>query len=769
MRHAVSPRVFSAVALLVCAPLSVSHLARAQSVLAENSPAAKATSSAMTEGGIGLEEIVVTARRREENIQKVPIAITVVSQQALQNNNVQTLGDLQYLVPSLSSSGQLNRDNLNVSIRGQGSNSVSQPGVITYINEVPIPTDANGWLAGGPGLFFDLENLQVLKGPQGTLFGRNSVGGALLLQTARPTNSFDGRIQLGYGNYNNREVDGAVNVPIVNDTLLARVAFSGQKRDGFTKILGEPGHPNGIDADDRDFWAVRGTVTFRPNGEVQNDTIATYQNYNNHGSPWFITAVNPAGGQIPVPVFYPTYAALFAQQQALGIHTHLPLDVQIESRGSNLSVDNITRVDLTDHVTFRNIFGYDVSNTTTTNDQDSTNLPILENSNTPTDDTVHQFTEEAQLLGKSFGERLNWIAGAFDLRQSPPADFVRNTSEIFGGFTDRGYKRGDKSKALYAQGTYDLAALVNGLGVTAGLRYTWDDRFQCSYVGPLSSAHCAVTSEAKSSALTWTGGLNYELTPETLLYLTSRRGYRAGGSNGVDTTGASLPNFGPEFVTDVELGVKSSGKVGEIPVHANAAVYYQRYSQIQVQQYIVVGGVPLGVTANAAAARLWGLELEAQAQLTNDLQVGASFDSLHFAYTSFGAGVDPVAVSLTSKDNRPPYKYGINIRYRVPLTASVGDVSVQAHWDWQASSGDFNQQLGGLIPQFGLLNLSGNWDAISGTPIDASFFVSNALNKVYKIGGLGFYSLLGFNVDRYGEPRMYGVRVRYRFGAGARQ
>ena len=138
-----------------------------------------------------LEEIIVTARG-EEKVQTVPIAITVLSQAKLQNNNVVTLEDLQHLVPPLGGSASFaTRDAFNVSLRGQTVSNL-RPGVVMYLNEVPIPTDITsaGGVAGGPGLLFDLENVQVLKGPQGTLFGRESVGGSILLQSARPKNDF---------------------------------------------------------------------------------------------------------------------------------------------------------------------------------------------------------------------------------------------------------------------------------------------------------------------------------------------------------------------------------------------------------------------------------------------------------------------------------------------------------------------------------------------------------------------------------------------------
>jgi iron complex outermembrane receptor protein len=723
-----------------------------------------------------LEEVIVTARRREEKIQSVPIAITVVSQEKLQDNNAQTIGDLQYLVPSMSARTGLTRDAVTVSIRGQGSNSSSAlPGVVAYLNEVPIPTNNGGELAGGPGLFFDLENVQVLKGPQGTLFGRNSVGGALLLQTKRPTNEFGGRVQLTYGNYNDREVEGAINLPIVDDKLLARVAFSGQQRDGFTRLLGDPGHPNGIDADNRDTWSARGTVTFRPTDWFQNDAILTYSTFDGHGSPSLLTYLNVsptgcAGGPCPVPSLFPTLRNLLTQQQGLGIRTALPIDTGVASSGHTLSLNNISRISLTDTLTFRNIFGYVEANTVYAVDFDGTALPVADIPSTPRHWTFKQITEEAQLLGESLDGRLDWIVGAFLLDEMPPDGDVVQTGKVFGLPFDLVKRQQDNSKALFAQGTYDLSSMVSDLKFTAGARYTWDDRYYGERGGKLGSVCVAPTvncnnftsQESKTEATTWTVGFDYQAAPDTLLYLASRRGYRAGGYNIFPN-----PGFRPEYVNDLELGVKSDWKAGSIPIRTNAAIYYQKYRDIQVQKITAINNVPTVVTANAAAARLWGAEIEALVQLTRDLQFTASFNYLSLDYTEFDPGVDGAALTATRTANRPPRKYGASARYRLPLGAQAGDIgeiSVQANWNWQASNGDTSQP-GGVIDSFGLLNAAIDWSSIGGKPLDASLFASNVTDKVYSIGGATFYNSLGYANQRFGEPRMYGIRMRYRFGA----
>lgn len=725
----------------------------------------------------GLEEIIVTARRREENAQQVPIAITTVSPQALQDNNITTLQDVQFLVPSLTATtgnvGQ--RDSLNVAIRGQGYGSIAgQPAVAMYLNEVPIPTDYDGQLAGGPGLLFDLENVQVLKGPQGTLFGRNTMGGAVLLQTARPTDDFGGRIQVGLGNYNDRELDGEINLPIADNVLLTRLAFNEQIRDGFTHLISMPGYPNGIDLDNRDTKSVRGTVTFRPVESVQNDTIVTYQTYSSHGSADFLTSVDTSSAGTANST-YPTLLALLAEQQALGARTHIPIDTDLNGTGGSLlAVQNITKADLNDELTFRNIFGFDRARFNYLSNLFGTDLPIF---NAIRDQyPVNQLTDEMQVLGKSFGGRLDWVAGAFYSDQAPPNDdeFPRLSIQVLlppgtpqdVANSDSTRRLQIRSKALFTQGTYDLSDFISGLKFTAGVRYTWDYREDSTQ--PVGGGLISEAPPANSRAPTWTAALEYQVIPDTSVYFTSRRGYRAGGSTAQPLTngGVAVFPFTPEYVTDFEVGVKSDWKVGDVPIRTNLDVYYQDYSDIQVNQqvpYVDASGGFANITTNAAAARLWGSEFEAWAILTKSIQIGVNASYLSFQYTKFGPGVDSAALIAGESANRIPREVGLNGRYILPVSEALGELSLRANWHWQTHYGDFlgtNQ-----IPAYSLLNLSANWDKIGSSPVDAQLFVSNALNKTYESGGIGF---LGVSEVTYGDPRLYGIRLTYRFGAEAK-
>jgi iron complex outermembrane recepter protein len=710
-----------------------------------------------------LEEITVTARRREENLQTVPISVTVVSQSKLEENNVTSLLQLQYLVPSMSAYTVSYRDIPTFSIRGLGASvGGDAPAVVTYLNEIPIAAPVSEITQGagglnGPGMLFDLENVQVLKGPQGTNFGQNAVGGAVLLQTARPKDDLEARLQVGYGNYNNREVDAMFNVPLIQDKLLFRIAFNGGWRDGFTHVLSTPDHPGGVDADDRNFSSVRGSVTVKPNEAFQNDTIVTYSKYNDNGSPLFVVAVNPTG---LAAQFYPGITAALAQQKTLGPLTHLPMDTVSVSSGTTLAVGNISTVDLTEHLRFRNIFGYNDQKTTASLDVDGTVFPVLDKPATPQVVIGKQYTEEAQLQGsKTLGGALDWTLGVFYLDQ-PRAPFSVVTTTTFGTKSDDESNFGATSKAVYGLANYDLSAILSGLGATAGVRYTRDWHISDVRDGPLENFANPVRAEVTNNAVTWNAGLNYQVVQDTMVYASVSRGYRSGGIN---TEQPNLPGYGPEFVTNYEIGTKSDWRVASVPVRTNAALFYENYSGLQLRNYTLLNGVFQGITANSGSARLWGAEFEVSAQLTQSLQMGVNFDYLNFAFIKFDSGVDVAATELFAKDNRPPYKYGVNARYQLPVPSQIGNISVQASWDWQAASGNANLVAGGLIPAFGLLNMNADWNGIGGGPLDAQFYVSNALNKVYSLGGLGGYNLVGFDSYRYGEPRMYGVRLRYQF------
>lgn len=722
-----------------------------------------------------LEEVTVTARRREERSQTVPIAITAFSEKSLEQNNIQTITDLQYQVPSLTIGGGF-RDTPQVNIRGQGISAAGQNGVLEYLDEVPLPVDrfGQGGLVGGPGLYFDLANLQVLKGPQGTLFGRNSTGGALLLQTKMPTNDFGGYLQVTAGNYNDREIEGALNLPIIPDKLLVRIAANGKTRDGFTRSLGDPSHPNGWDLDNENYATARVTVTFRPTEYIQNDLVYTELSSSNHGTSDFLTSVDPNGA---AAALYPGLLQELAKQQALGPRTQIATSITPMSRRNDTFITDTFRYDVTSDIKFRNIFGFMKSRINESLDLDGSKYAIQDYPPYFAPDNTQQWTEEAQFQGSSLGHKLDWVVGAFFLNL-PAKPYVYIPQNLLGIANVISHRASERSNAGYAQGTYDLSSLLEGLKFTAGVRYTSDYQFaqaqsldgnaRCSSPPPPNTdANCASTQSAYFHAPTWTLGLDEQITPQTLVYLASRRGYHSGGFNLFGDPAAGHFSVGPEYVTDEELGTKSDWEVAGMQARTNAAVYHQGYSAIQISQTILSPtNIPIFIIANAATASVWGAEFEGTFSPTKNFQLGVLFDWLNFRYTGFGPGVDAKYAEASKTIQRPPMKYGVNARYTLPLDARLGDISASANWTWQSTSGDYSQP-GGLQYAFGLLTLGANWEHIGGGPLSASFFMNNALDKTYVTNPLPFTSSFGYSSGVYGPPRMFGFRLLYRFGAEA--
>jgi iron complex outermembrane receptor protein len=230
--------------------------------------------SVRAQPGDPLAEIVVTAQRRSASKQTTPVSISAFSADTLVSNGVESAADLQKLTPGVVLNGAGNTDNTTFTIRGQGKAVIGPglPSVITYVNEVPLPS----WGSSPPT--FDVNNVQILKGPQGTSFGRNTTGGAVLVYTNQPTNSLGGYAQAQYGDYNDAEFQGALNVPVIDQKLAVRVATDIQRRDGYTRNLA-----TGRNLDDKHSNALRVSVLMQPIDALKNVLEADYISYNPHG------------------------------------------------------------------------------------------------------------------------------------------------------------------------------------------------------------------------------------------------------------------------------------------------------------------------------------------------------------------------------------------------------------------------------------------------------------------------------------------------------
>jgi iron complex outermembrane receptor protein len=768
-------------------PVSSINLAQFNRSVARTDPDTNsATSSASNSEKPRLEEIVVTARRREENINSVPVAITALTAADLRSKNVETAADLQNYVPSLSvSSSGPTRDDYTFAIRGMGPTGGSGPGavlggggtgVVAYFAEVPTT-------AAGPGLFYDLESVQVAEGPQGTLFGKNTTGGVILFVPQKPTNEFGGFLEAGVGDYNMRSSTAVLNVPVIDDRLLVRFAAQFEQRNGFTVDRG-PFYP-GKDYDNRDFWAARLSVVFRPTEAFENYLIASALHSDEHGDGFVLSAVNPAGP------FATQLLPIFAQQQAAGIRSTSLSDDEIDKR-YNYGIIDTTRWSINDAVQFKNIFSYQVQKWRNSEDIDGSPL-VLDDLVSRGVDAWHTqvgtYTEEPQLQGTAVDGNLKWTTGVYfeDGRNIAPQPYEVEVAEGHFLIQQVDQTNSERSRGLYGQTTFDLGEVSNALQklkLTTGYRYTWDDfsygieSFSPSLgnacltsPGIYPQSSCAFSSAGTSSGSSWTLGLDYDFGSGTLVYLKSSKGYVPGGFNpsfGFTPGGISTPEyrFAPESVIDVELGVKSEFRVGGAPAQIEVDVFRSDYTNIQrLVSETLPGGVESNFTTNASAAVIDGFEFQGSIRPISSWKLNATYSYNHGKYTEINAAAAPSLVGIPFA-YLPANKASLSAVYTLPLEAASGQVDFAAAYSYQSKFFDAPvvQPLD-YISAYGLLNLRLEWNEIMGSSFDGSLFVSNATDKTYRVGQYSGYVSNGYITSFYGEPRMFGAHVRFRFGA----
>ena len=751
-----------------------------------------------------LGEIVVTAQRREQSLENTPVAVSVLGADALARNAVSSEQDLQLAVPGLTVKAGQSDNSLNYSLRGQTVDafSSSQPSVLPYINEVQVASNASS-------AFYDLQSVQVLKGPQGTLFGRNSTGGAVLFTTAKPTNEFGGYIDVGGGNYHDFQVEGALNVPIIPDTVLLRVAGFTQTRNGFQYNLFNDTRLGDLRRED-----FRVSLTVKPAAGITNELVMDYAKAGGSNLSSVAYNILPAGNNSAfVPnnlLFTPAYwnnvlpAAVGGWNSYLAAHpgaypggiiaytalqnSRGPYLVDVDApdfhRTENLVVSNITKFDISDGLQFKNVIGYTHLYELDAGEFDGTPYSADSNGTEGRGGWTRQFSEEPQLIGKAFSDKLSYVAGLyfqderntthslsvlFDLEPVAPA-----TDQVNDGVTT------NKTYAGYSQGTFDLSDLVGiqGLGFTAGGRYSSekvtflhlaDDTYIANpapagavFVNPLSDTF---------KKFSWEVGMQEQANQNLLLYVVSRRSFRSGGFNFFAPPLAGFGNQGgseyePETATDVELGSKFQGTIAGMPVRLNAAAYNMWIDNIQRSNYVSIFGALAGITVNVPQAEVTGVEFDGLIKPTSWLTVGGSVNGTDARFTKNEVSVlgNP-AVAFGPYPDTAKWSGDVYAEASRPV---AGNVSAGVRADFYAqtssyfSSTDSTLNPGTEIPGYGIANFRvGVEDATAGWSLTAN--VKNAFNHVYYVGGIGFASLFAINTVIPGAPRTFVVDARYKF------
>jgi len=735
--------------------------------------------------GSGLEEVVVTARRKDERLQTVPLSVTAISGKELESRQITTGQDLERLVPSLNVSSGNSRDVNRFTIRGQGTTLFGDPGVISYFNEVPLA--ANG---AGPGFYYDLANVQVLNGPQGTRFVRNTTGGAVLFQPQRPTTEFGGWIEGDFGDRSNVELKGAVNVPIIEDKLLVRVAFDRHTQDGYSRNI-----LSGKDLDNTDYWAGRVGITFRPTDDIENYLVYYSLYSHNNGTAVKMVAANPRGSA--ASIYGARFFDAFAQAQALGIR-QVAADGQTLFKTYNWGIIDVLTWDVTDWLTFKNIAAYQETKSKNLYDLDGTPLAILQEvdsgtwANTSGLADQANYTEEAQISGKLLNDKLSFQLGGFLEYDHPIATsfYAVNVLGLPSASSITNYGNRVQSHAVYTQETYDLAGLsplLEGFHLTAGFRYTWDyksgfnDAYHAKnlsniYAGGSCSTgsptwpNCYAYQSSPFRAGTYTVQLDYQVMQNVYVYFTARSGFKSGGFNFGLPAGFTAPPFGPEHVHDEEIGVKTDFDINGVKTRFNLDVFQTDYSGAQRQIFFIgPNNALLTKIVNGGNATIQGVDMQAAVVPVEGLQLTANYTYQKAIYDYFDLGSGFSAKGQVMP-NSPRHIVNLASTYHLPIPEGFGDISATASFHFQTTSYQSDVRMpGGALPTYGILDLRLDWEKVWNSPVDLSFYMHNALDRDYQVLVAPYYyqvgsrPSIGFAGAGYGPPREWGFTVRYTF------
>ena len=697
------------------------------------------------------EEVIVTARRKDEELQEVPISVNAFSAEYLRENNITEMSSIAAHVPSMSVEVAGSSTNAPIiALRGQRpaeSLITIDPAVPLYFADVALtPTQ------GTNISLYDLSNVQVLKGPQGMLFGRSSTGGAVLFTPTLPGNKFAGYIQVQGGDYNMRSIEAAVDVPIVDQL---RMRFSGFKldRDGYQENIRD----NALRG--KEFWddhpeALRWTINFEPTDNLTNVLVLDW-------------STNNIRARVPTPIaFQGTGQCSFCVTANDLVNTSyvvdgtsynwdnafndaiarqrnrswqkIETDYDAKESVTNQIAANTTTFDLTEDVSIKNILAFRRLDYEYDSDTDGTALAVFGSRTNgraigdlfavtytgdyaPSTTDSEQYSEEIQLSFKAFDNRLDMVIGGYYFESDASEDKAVQLAPDIGYW--RNSPKGDAenvSKAIFSEGTFDV---TDEFALTLGLRYTEDERTMVAesygYTGSGEKVclvwvpngggmvypidQCAREISKDFSATTWRVIGTYKPQKDMMYYASVSTGYRPGGFNLRATEDFQFDPFKQEEVLNYELGSKidwffDNGMVARF----NVALFWQDYTDIQKTQGDGRSTNGFGTsTVNAAGAVVRGGDLEFSLIPTDGLTFSLNYSYLDAYYKDWTAPNPVTRVMQDQSDfdflHIPRYSGNSSISYLLPLEPSWGDITLRFNYSFTSKitryedvEGEFN-------------------------------------------------------------------------------
>ena len=746
-----------------------------------------------------IEEIFVEARRVVESLQETPIAVSAFSGEALQDRQVLSSDDLANITPSLTfdsvapSSGSNSAGQ--IFIRGVGQTDftgVTDPGVGVYVDGVYMARSIGSVLD-----FVDIEKVEVLRGPQGTLFGRNTIGGAILIQSARPNmEEFEGEVQVTYGSYDQFFITGHVNVPIT-DTLATRFTANRRSRDGYVERVFD-----GIRTGDDDTFGFRGSLLWEPSEDVSVYLVADYSNEDENGAPTanigvndeqtFATFANIDAPLCPVPNPAPPNRDTMGNPNCANETSFLgpftsggTFDVVSELETWGVSGEVVW--DISEMISLKSITSYRTFDMFSSRDADNTPFLIFQ-----TQDVFdqEQFSQELIANITAFDDRLNWVVGLYyfteDGTNENPVDLPVGSILSGGDFKNTAY-------AAFTEATYDV---TDKFALTFGIRYSEDDKEFTplsiatsaglpSLVGVfLPPAYAAPggiaipigtqfvdgsTAEASFDDISVRAVASYQWTPEIQTYFSFSQGYKSGGFDqryagtqpepevGADDNIFNNPisGFEPEELTTYEIGFK--GDLFDNRMRLNLAAFFSEYKDLQ----LIVRETFNPITFNGGDAEILGFEMEATIIPADGWTVIGSVAYIDGDYTRIDDSVAGITLD-NELVNTSPWQTNLSVAYEGETP--WGTVTPRIDWSYRGSQ--FNNAIN--TPQlrqdpFHLVNAALAWDSPD-ERYSLIGAVQNLTDSEYLItGNSAFETAASYIEGVFGRPRTYSITAEVRF------
>jgi iron complex outermembrane receptor protein len=765
------------------------HLLMMTGALAMASPQVMSQSA-----GFQIEEVVVTARKREESLQDTPISVAVFTASDMKTRQIDSSDQLTQITPNLSFSSQAPGGGSNASsqifIRGIGQTEylpTNDPAVGLYIDDVYYARSVGATLD-----FVDLDRIEVLRGPQGTLFGRNTIGGAINITTRRPSQEFGGSASVKVGTDSRRDAQISVDVPI-SDTLLTNIAMGSRKRDGYVdRVL------TGEQLGDDESLGGRIAVEWSASSDIEVFWSLDYTKEAESGSPIVFNGLNTSGlfAALEIGRVCPTIDSSLSERCTSGDwsagpyanYGTFPALSTFESVGSNVTVSwDLGAFSVKSITAFREM------EWTGSRDADNTPLKILHSVN---DDTQDQFSQELQFSGTAFEDQMTWLFGLYYFEETATDDYFVATA--VGDFNTGGDVEND-SQAVFGQITYEL---TDQLSLSAGLRWTEETKafkplqFTISdvylfpitadegdgaggYVHPFNDQVYPTLGGGGTVAIVPAGtqfypevwqdqtfsdttpmlNIAYRWTPEVMTYLTFSEGFKSGGYSArvIKPGNASRP-FGPEKAETIELGFKAT--LFDESLRLNGAFFSTDYTDLQ----FVIREDFAPLTFNAGEAKIEGMELEWTWVPTPEIQIVGGLGYIDAQYEQLS---DDLIASGVLLDNDLPHTPKLSASLGVAYSLNLGDWGVfTPRVDWAYRDDVYFDALNSedtAQEGYSIVNAAVIWNSPDEN-INVSLAISNLTDELYRVSGnSAIASASSYSESTYARGREWSLSMEYLF------